>query len=102
MQNRTPIGPQTPYEVYCYQCRVTFPVGTSRCIHCGRPIGAPAAARDLFPNLPGVNLPGSAGPEAAGRDEVSDPLVAVRKFGGVGLWLLVALGAALSRACNGS
>lgn len=28
-------GPQTPYEVYCYQCHVTFPAGTRRCIHCG-------------------------------------------------------------------
>ncbi len=28
-------GPQTPYEVYCYHCRVTAAMGTSRCVHCG-------------------------------------------------------------------
>jgi len=28
-------GPQTPYEVYCYNCRVTAATGTSRCVHCG-------------------------------------------------------------------
>ena len=28
-------GPQTPYEVYCYNCRVTAAAGTSRCVHCG-------------------------------------------------------------------
>ncbi len=28
-------GPQTPYEVYCSNCRVTAAAGTSRCVHCG-------------------------------------------------------------------
>ena len=28
-------GPQTPYEVFCPHCNVTFPVGTRHCIHCG-------------------------------------------------------------------
>ena len=28
-------GPQTPYEVFCHTCRVTFPVGTKACLHCG-------------------------------------------------------------------
>jgi hypothetical protein len=23
------------YEVHCPRCRVTFPVGTKRCVHCG-------------------------------------------------------------------
>jgi hypothetical protein len=23
------------YEVYCNHCRVSFPVGTRRCLHCG-------------------------------------------------------------------
>ncbi len=32
-------GPQTPYEVYCYNCRVTAAAGTSRCVHCGGRMG---------------------------------------------------------------
>jgi hypothetical protein len=30
-----PEGPQTPYEVYCNRCRVSFAAGTRRCVHCG-------------------------------------------------------------------
>lgn len=29
----------TPFEVRCERCRVTFPVGTRRCVHCGGPTG---------------------------------------------------------------
>ena len=35
-------GPQTPYEVYCYNCRVTSAAGTSRCVHCGGRLGGRA------------------------------------------------------------
>lgn len=28
-------GPQTPYEVFCPRCNVTFPVGARHCLHCG-------------------------------------------------------------------
>ncbi len=35
-------GPQTPYEVYCYNCRVTAATGTSRCVHCGGRLGGRA------------------------------------------------------------
>ncbi len=35
-------GPQTPYEVYCYNCRVTAAAGTSRCVHCGGRMGGRA------------------------------------------------------------
>jgi hypothetical protein len=30
---------ESPYEVRCERCRVTFPVGTRRCVHCGGRIG---------------------------------------------------------------
>jgi hypothetical protein len=33
-------GPQTPYEVFCHQCRVTFPVDARRCVHCGGRLSA--------------------------------------------------------------
>jgi hypothetical protein len=86
------VGPQTPYEVYCYECRVTFPVGTRSCLHCGRPIGVPAASRMLNPMLPA-----GAGDAA----EAADPLSSARRFGGLSLWVLLAIGAALTRLCGG-
>jgi hypothetical protein len=88
MEIRT--GPQTPFEVYCFHCRVTFPIGTRRCIHCGQPIGAPPGAQPANPLLPAD--------EAAEMPEL--PSVA-RRFGGLSLWVLLALGAMLSRMCGG-
>ena len=87
----TRIGPQTPYEVYCYDCKVTFPVGTRRCVHCGRPIGAGPLTRGAPPITPGAaDMP----------DEIELPgQVTVRKLGGMSLWVLLALGAAISRFC---
>jgi hypothetical protein len=85
------IGPQTPYEVYCYDCRVTFPVGTRRCIHCGRPIGATPLRPGATPITPDAGqLP---------EDMELPGQVSVRKLGGMSLWVLLALGAALSRFC---
>ena len=88
MEIRT--GPQTPFEVYCYECRVTFPVGTRSCVHCGRPIGPPPGVRVSNPLAPD----GDAG-------EPPEALSAARRFGGLSLWVLLALGAALSRLCGG-
>jgi len=83
-------GPQTPFEVFCYDCRVTFPVGTRRCIHCGRPI----------------SRRGRHAPEGAERPEIlveeGMPEVSIgRRLGGISLWVLLAVGAALARMCNG-
>jgi hypothetical protein len=90
----TRVGPQTPYEVYCYDCRVTFPVGTRSCIHCGRPIGMTQPARGARPIVPGA---------ADVRDELELPgALNTRKLGGMSLWVLLALAAALSRMCAGS
>jgi len=84
----TRVGPQTPYEVYCYECRVTFPIGTQRCVHCGRPILALPPARGGVPIEPSTH------------DELALPgPLSARKLGGMSLWVLIALGAALSRFC---
>jgi hypothetical protein len=90
----TRVGPQTPYEVYCYDCRVTFPVGTRSCVHCGRPIGTMPLARGAKPIAPGV-------PDAHEEFQLPGSLNA-RKLGGMSLWLLLVLGATLSRMCAGS
>lgn len=91
METRT--GPQTPFEVYCYHCKVTFPIDTRRCIHCGRPIGSAPATHGGPPINPGAaDLP----------DEMELPgQISVKKLGGMSLWVLLALGAALSRFCAG-
>ena len=94
----TRIGPQTPYEVYCYGCKVTFPIGTRRCVHCGRPISGSQLTRGIGPITPGGPGPGPADLP----DEMELPgQVSVRKMGGMSLWVLLALGAALSRFCAG-
>jgi hypothetical protein len=81
-------GPETPYEVYCARCRVTFPVGTKYCVHCGGRIG-----RERF--RPTLELP-------PGTDEihVEDDL---QKRSGLSpftlVWLLLLLGGYLYRSC---
>lgn len=88
------VGPQTPYEVYCYECRVTFPIGTRRCVHCGRPIPMGPLARGPLPAAPG--------PAPAASDELElPPQLSARRLGGMSLWALLLLGAALSRFCAG-
>jgi len=86
---RLPQGPQTPYEVYCYRCHTSFPVGTRRCVHCGGPVGQRAQARELRPRLPELH------------DEDLGEAVAGRRLAGMGLWILLAIGATLYRVCAG-
>ena len=38
-------GPQTPFEVYCVNCKVTFPIGTRKCLHCGARVAPQGRAR---------------------------------------------------------
>ena len=80
-------GPQTPFEVYCYACRVTFAAGTSHCVHCGGRLGGRAKRGEaaVITDLP--------------DGEVGQPGI-VRRLGGMSLWVLIALGAALSRMCG--
>jgi hypothetical protein len=52
-------APQTPYEVFCPRCSVTFPVGTRHCLHCGgrlprergRLIAAPSSFEERYTPL---------------------------------------------------
>ena len=89
-------GPQTPFEVYCFNCGVTFPVGTRRCVHCGGPIGRRSPR--IAPQL-------AAAVAAAAEDPVEEEAPAEpstgRRVGGLSLWILLALGAALTRMCSG-
>ena len=91
-------GALTPYEVYCYRCRVTFPAEARRCLHCGGPLYGRGEQERVEPGLPpqlgvGESLP-------TGEDAEDAPLVMVRRFGGLAIWALVALSAVLSHVCQ--
>jgi hypothetical protein len=90
-------GARTPYEVYCFHCRVTFPVEARRCLHCGGPLFGsgerPGATNPLAPARPGIPIP-------AEEDVEEGPGVAVRRFTHLALWAIVALAAVLQSLCN--
>ncbi len=87
--------PQTPYQVYCYQCNVTAPAGTRRCLHCGgRLSGArnpqQAALTDLFR---------ADFPEAdEEREELTTSIGSAAPK--VAMWILLLIGGFLYRFCN--
>lgn len=93
-------GPQTPFEVYCYNCHVTFAAGTRRCVHCGGRLGGfrgpgPAGFRGSGP-APDATEP----PAELAEPDPSEPSIG-RRLGGMSLWVLLALGAAVLRMCQG-
>jgi len=83
-----------PFEVRCERCRVTFPVGTRRCIHCGGPTSGSAGK-------PGLRF--EPAPET-GEDEVEiDPELARRRFVSplTVVWIALIAAGYLVRACSG-
>lgn len=97
---------QTPYEVYCHNCHTSFAVGTRKCVHCGNRIGSVrrGPAGGLIP-IPDTLHPESAQPNDPHQegevDEGIGPSLA-RRLGGLGIWILLALGATVMRMCEGS
>jgi hypothetical protein len=91
-------GAQTPYEVYCFRCRVTFPAEARRCLHCGGRLFA-AGERAVVGGDPALQVPGL--PAPAGEETSEGPALAVRRFGGLAIWGLVALSAILNSLCRG-
>src|SRR5262245_47871699 len=88
-------GALTPYEVYCYQCHVTFPTEARRCVHCGGRLykrGERVGGPELAPSS-GLPIP-------AGEDAEEGPVMMARRFGGLAIWALVALSAVLSHLCQ--
>lgn len=84
-------GPQTPYEVLCRRCQVSFPVGTRHCVHCGGRIGRERLA---LPSTSADPLPDEFGEqEVAPRSRFLSPFTV--------MWLLLALAGALYRQCGG-
>jgi hypothetical protein len=95
-------GARTPYEVYCYHCRVTFPREQRRCVHCGEVLGPPGRVAGLEPS-PSKLGEFLGGKEAAG-DAVEEPeetgTMLLRRFGGLAVWAVLALVALLSNMCE--
>lgn len=85
-------GPRNPYEVRCAQCRVSFPVGTKRCLHCGGHL-----TRDRLPPQPIVYPPLVETPEEFADEEASKRSSRVSPISV--LWIVAALGVAIQRAC---
>lgn len=89
------LGPQSPHEVYCYQCNVTAPVGTPRCIHCGgRLSGAREQQRTALTDLLKAEFTHAdeEGEELATSIGSAAPKIA--------LWILLLAGSFLYRFCN--
>ncbi len=83
-------GPQTPYEVFCPRCTVTFPVGTRHCIHCG---GRVSRERWQAIGVPVTFEEGTAPPEEE-RPRMSP-------FSPVALvWVLLFVAGTVYRACT--
>ena len=91
MQQTT--GPQTPFEVYCYDCQTSFAAGTKRCVHCGGRIGR-AQTRLMPGSMPDVGHPDDEAEEEAGE---SLP----KRLASMAVWVLIVLGASLMRLCGG-
>jgi hypothetical protein len=92
---RTP-GPQNPYEVYCYQCNVTAPVGTRRCIHCGESISRGVQ------NPRRAALSALVGGELFDADEEGEeaPQSVASLLPKITLWILLLFGGFLYQLCN--
>jgi hypothetical protein len=84
------IGPQNPYEIYCYECNVTAPLGTRSCIHCGTRLTGPRFQ-------PGALLSKAfEEEETLGADQP--------RLGGIApmtiIWILLFVGGSLYRLCH--
>jgi len=97
-------GPQNPYEVYCFQCNVSAPVGTRRCVHCGGRLSGPQDPRrsTLAGLLEPESLAGLLEPESSEAEEDGEELAT--SIGSAApkivLWIVLLIGGFLYRYCN--
>ncbi len=88
-------GPQNSYEVYCYQCNVTAPVGTQRCVHCGGRLSrAQDPQRSVLAALVGAEITDA---DEAGEETLTSIGSVAPK---IALWILLLVGGFFYRFCN--
>jgi hypothetical protein len=100
-----------PFETRCPRCKVSYPIETRRCVHCGGPTERPAAAASAprAPLRPAARPPGGAPagpiPPPPAVEEEADEEIQLQRRGftrGIGLlWVVLALAASIYRACTG-
>ena len=91
MKERRPYTP-TAFEVYCQRCRVTFPLGTRTCLHCGGRLARERQAASRFAT------PQELDPEAVLAEDELPVRRALSPF--TAIWVLLAIAATLYRACT--
>lgn len=96
--------PKTPYEVYCAHCRVTAPVGTKRCLHCGGRISRHRGTQAVF--VPSTLETGQGALEAGASSHTAEfppdeeVIARPRRLSPMSVvWIVAALAVAIQRAC---
>jgi hypothetical protein len=84
-------GPQTAFEVFCYDCSTSFAAGTKTCVHCGQRIGKrrPGPAAETIQDFSHPDDEQEAG-ESLGK-----------RLASMAVWVVIVLGASLARLCGG-
>ncbi|MBW2268021.1 MAG: hypothetical protein JRH16_05560 [Deltaproteobacteria bacterium] len=92
----------TPFEVFCHSCKVTFALGTKRCVHCGgrllrRGGGGPAMGL----SHPAAPPEATDAPEAVIVEEQASGRLRLPFSPMTLLWLVLIAGTVAQRACGG-
>lgn len=90
MEEQRPYTP-TAFEVYCQRCRVTFPLGTRTCLHCGGKLSRERQAPSRFAAQQELD------PESVLAQDELPVRRALSPF--TAIWVLLAIAATLYRTC---
>ena len=82
-----------PYEVRCERCKTSFAVGTTRCVHCGGPIGRRVIALEALRGARG----GRGAASDAGAESSAGRAVSLARL----VMIALVVGIAIVRACLG-
>jgi hypothetical protein len=96
--------PETPFEVYCTRCRVTAPVGTKHCLHCGNRISRHRGTQSVI--VPSAletghgHLEAGAAPGHAELPADEEMMARPRRLSPMSVvWIVAALAVAIQRTC---
>jgi hypothetical protein len=90
---------ETPYEIRCHQCQVSFPLGTRQCVHCGERLGR---GRGRFVPTPNPEEPWDLD-SLEEEEHAAEATPSRRRFLSpfTLIWLVAAVGLSIQRACTG-